>query len=334
MSLKDLKETYGKKESQGQSTNGAKSYNLPVRVTGYEDETLIGIDLNTNKEVKVQLRVLKNANENSKYPRPKISEFANKKHKRYAEPEKTIVVAESAYLDKNDVYQARWIKVVSADQDVSKVRVVMGSYLMYQRKKGEETEEIAFVKLISPEHAKVATSVNEVSLLLAKYLRPKTPGSNPLCFIRIKDADDTVVIEVKPVREKDEDGHNRVVSGEVSAKKFIEGDESLMLRKVFESDAEMKVEVIPGTVIFPGSATRDQIGKMAKDLKDALQKSYYVKSEEGAEGENTLQQSGFLPTVLATREYEDHSQFFTYCRQLVNYDEAQLVDNLKTANDE
>lgn len=333
MSLKDLKETYGKKEAQGQTTGASKTFNLPVKVTGYEGETLIGIDLNTNTEVKVELRDLKNANENSKYPRPKISDFANKKHKRYAEPEKTIVVAESAYLDKNGVYQARWIKVVSADQDVSKVKIFMGSYLMYQRKKGDETEEITFVKLIYPEHAKVATSLNEVSLLLAKYLRPKTPGSNPLCFIRVKDADDTVVMEVKPLREKDEDGHNRVVSGEASAKKFLEGDESLILRKVFESESEMKVEVIPGTVIFPGSATRDQIAKMKDDLKKALQEAYYVKAEANSEGENSLPQSGFLPTVLAMREYEDHSPFFTYCRQLVNYEDAKLVDDLKTAND-
>jgi len=331
MSLKELKETYGKKEAQGQNTGNTKTLNLPVKVTGYEDDTLIGIDLTNNQEVRVQLRPLKDVNPNNKYKRPEIVDFSNPKGKRYAEPEKSIVVAESSYLDKNGIYQARWIKVVSSDPEVSQVKVFMGSFLIYHRKKNEESEEIAFVKLILPEHAKVAKNENELKLLLGKYLKPKTPGSNPLCFIRIKDATDTAVIEVKPLREKDKDGHNRVVESSKSVEEFMKKDESLMVRKVFESeDSNMVVEVIPGTVIFPGSATREQIAGLDDDLKLGLQKAYYIKADEQ---EGSTPQSGYLPTVLAMREYEDKSPFFTYCRQLVNYEEAQLVDNLKTSND-
>src|ERR1044071_3154059 len=141
MSIKELKETYGKKEAQGQNTGNTKTLNLPVKVTGYEDDTLIGIDLTNNQEVRVQLRPLKDVNPNNKYKRPEIVDFSNPKGKRYAEPEKSIVVAESSYLDKNGIYQARWIKVVSSDPEVSQVKVFMGSFLIYHRKKNEESEE-------------------------------------------------------------------------------------------------------------------------------------------------------------------------------------------------
>lgn len=332
MSLKDIKETYGKPEFQGNNTGESLTYNLPVRITGYEEDTLIGIRLDNdkNEEVRVQLREIK-TKANSKYSRPVIKDFSNPKHKRYAEPEKTTIVAESAYIDKNGVFQARWIKAVSSNPDISTVRVYTGSFLIYERKKGEETEEIAFVKVIVADKAKEATNEEELRKLLARNLRPKTPGSNPLSFVRITDKADgeKVVIEIKPVREKDKDGHNRVVDGEKSVKAFMESDASIMLIKVLESnDENIKIEVIAGTVIFPGSATREQMTGLDPELKKQLQEAYYIKSEsEGGNG-NVVNQSGFLPTVIALRKYEDESPFYTYCRPLINRDKAKLVEEL------
>lgn len=328
MSLKDIKETHGKKDTQGQNAGTSQSFNLPVKVTGYEGDTLLGIRLDTKEqqEVKVQLRAIKE-NAGSKYKRPEIVDFSNPKSKRYAEPEKTVIVAESAYEDKNGVFQARWVKVVSSNPEVSTVKTYTGSFLIYQRKKGEEVEEIAFVKLILPEHAKVVTSEDELKKVLAKNLNPKTPGSNPLSFIRITDTSDneTVVVEIKPIREKDQDGHNRVVSGDKSVADFMSNDASVIVRKVLESDDEnIKIEVIPGTVIFPGSATREQIAGLDENLKKALQEAYYIEKTE----DSNINQSGFLPTVLALRKYEDGSPFYTYCRPLINFDKAKLVDHL------
>lgn len=328
MSLKDIKETHGKKDTQGQNAGTSQSFNLPVKVTGYEGDTLVGLRLDTEgqEEVRVQLRDIKE-NAGSKYKRPEIVDFSNPKSKRYAEPEKTTIVAESAYPDKNGVFQARWVKVVSSNPEVSTVKTYTGSFLIYQRKKGDEVEEIAFVKLIYSDKAKVVADEEELKKILARNLNPKTPGSNPLSFIRITDKSDneTVVIEIKPIREKDKDGHNRVVSGEESVKAFMNSDASAIVRKVLETnDENIKIEVIAGTVIFPGSATREQIAGLDEKVKKALQEAYYVEKTE----ESNINQSGFLPTVLALRKYEDGSPFYTYCRPLMNYEKAKLVDNL------
>lgn len=328
MSLKDIKETHGKKDTQGQNAGTSQSFNLPVRVTGYEGDTLVGVRLDTEaeEEVRVQLRDIKE-NAGSKYKRPEIVDFSNPKSKRYAEPEKTTIVAESAYLDKNGVFQARWVKVVSSNPEVSTVKTYTGSFLIYQRKKGDGVEEIAFVKLIYADKAKVVADEDELKKVLARNLNPKTPGSNPLSFIRITDKSDneTVVIEIKPIREKDKDGHNRVVNGEDSVNAFMNSDASAIVRKVLETnDENIKIEVIAGTVIFPGSATREQIAELDEKVKKSLQEAYYVEKTE----ESNINQSGFLPTVLALRKYEDGSPFYTYCRPLMNYEKAKLVDNL------
>lgn len=328
MSLKDIKETHGKKDTQGQNAGTSQSFNLPVKVTGYEGDTLVGLRLDTEgqEEVRVQLRDIKE-NAGSKYKRPEIVDFSNPKSKRYAEPEKTTIVAESAYPDKNGVFQARWVKVVSSNPEVSTVKTYTGSFLIYQRKKGDEVEEIAFVKLIYADKAKIVADEDELKKILARNLNPKTPGSNPLSFIRITDKSDneTVVIEIKPIREKDKDGHNRVVNGEDSVKAFMNSDASAIVRKVLETnDENIKIEVIAGTVIFPGSATREQIAGLDENVKKALQEAYYVEKTE----ESNINQSGFLPTVLALRKYEDGSPFYTYCRPLMNYEKAKLVDNL------
>jgi len=328
MSLKDIKETHGKKDTQGQNAGTSQSFNLPVKVTGYEGDTLVGLRLDTEgqEEVRVQLRDIKE-NAGSKYKRPEIVDFSNPKSKRYAEPKKTTIVAESAYLDKNGVFQARWVKVVSSNPEVSTVKTYTGSFLIYQRKKGDEVEEIAFVKLIYADRAKVVADEDELKKILARNLTPKTPGSNPLSFIRITDKSDneTVVIEIKPIREKDKDGHNRVVNGEDSVNAFMNSDASAIVRKVLETnDENIKIEVIAGTVIFPGSATREQIAGLDENVKKALQEAYYVEKTE----ESNINQSGFLPTVLALRKYEDGSPFYTYCRPLMNYEKAKLVDNL------
>lgn len=328
MSLKDIKETHGKKDTQGQNAGTSQSFNLPVKVTGYEGDTLVGLRLDTEgqEEVRVQLRDIKE-NAGSKYKRPEIVDFSNPKSKRYAEPEKTTIVAESAYPDKNGVFQARWVKVVSSNPEVSTVKTYTGSFLIYQRKKGDEVEEIAFVKLIYADKAKIVADEDELKKILARNLNPKTPGSNPLSFIRITDKSDneTAVIEIKPIREKDKDGHNRVVNGEDSVKAFMNSDASAIVRKVLETnDENIKIEVIAGTVIFPGSATREQISGLDEKVKKALQEAYYVEKTE----ESNINQSGFLPTVLALRKYEDGSPFYTYCRPLMNYEKAKLVDNL------
>lgn len=307
-------------KTEGTST---PALNLPVKCSGYEGDVLVGIRLDTEEEVRIKLKTIEQ-NPNSKFKRIEIKEFADPKNKKHhAAPGKAVFVAENCYLDKDGTYSSRWLKVISADPQQTAVHVMNASLLFIKKKdKDDNINEIIFAKTAFPERAKIVNSVEELSNALSGMLNPKHIGSNPICYVRIKDtvSGEVEFIEVSPLRTEREDGNGKkCVEGSVSAEKFISSTESQMIRDLLENSSDqVSVDVIPAAILYPGSSTKENMVGAHPNAKKILEESFYIKnSEEDTTGARP--EIGYLKCIIATRKHADGTSYFTFIKPVQQF---------------
>ena len=307
----------------------ATPLNLPIKCVGYEDDVLLGIRLDTNEEVKIKLMTIEQKT-TSKYKRIEIKDFANEKSKHYAAPGQAVFIAETCYHAKDDLYNCRWLKVISTDPLKTKIDIFNCSLVNFKKKlSDDQVNEIIFVKVAIPEKAKIINSNDELESVMSGLLNPRHIGSNPFCYVRIKDnnSNDVEFVEVTPQRTEREDGlGKKCVEGSVSAKAFMDSPESKMIRDLLDSSSdEVTVDVIPGSVIYPGTATKEKMIESHPNAKKILEESFYIPSAN----EGGYPEVGYLKCVLATRKHADGTSYFTFVKPIFQYVEAISVKNIK-----
>lgn len=328
--LKQYKEEHPELvKAKSDNTTKVKPLNLPVKCIGYEGEFLLGIRLDTNEEIKIKLVKIEQK-ENSKYKRVEIVEFSNPKHKYHAVPGQAVFIAESCYLLSDNIYSSRWLKVISPDPLIGKVDIYQCSLISFKRKISEDvTNETIMVKIAFPEKAKIVNSNEELEKILSVLLNPKSVGSNPFCYVRIKDnnSDDVESVEVTPQRTDREDGlGKKCVDGVISAKNFMESNDSKMIRDLLDSaSGEISVDVIPCAIIYPGPATKEKMIDIHPNAKKIFEEAFYIKSEleEGAYPE-----VGYLKCTLVTRKHADGTSYFTFVKPIHQFVESTRAKDL------
>jgi hypothetical protein len=318
-----------KSEKGTDSRTNTPPLNLPVKCTGYDGEFILGVRLDTKEEIKIKLRPI-DQNASSRFKRIEVEEFANPKSKHHAKPGFATFVAESCYHEKENVYNSRWVKIISEDQQKTAIYIVNASYVSIKKNDGET--EVIFVKTSYPEKAKLVSSVDDLENTLAVMLQPKSIGSNPFVHVRITDinANEVEYFDVIPQKVEREDGlGKKCVEGATSAHNFINSDDSKMIRDLLTESPELiSVEVIPAAVIYPGSATKDNMVNSHPNAKKVLEESFHIKSKEevqtGGRPEN-----GYLKCILATRKHADGTSYFTFIKPIHQYTEPMSVKNLK-----
>lgn len=325
--LKKYKEEHPELAKQKTEKSSTSSVNLPIKCTGYEGEYLLGIRLDTKEEVKIKLMPIEQ-NTNSKYKRIEISDFENKKSKHHAAPGSAVFIAETCFLVKDNVYNSRWLKIISSDPLQTSVSIFNCSLISFVRGEGDKQQEIIFSKLAFPEKIKIINSVEEMETVIASLLHPKGVGSNPFCYVRIKDNEskDIEFVEVQPQRTDREDGlGKKCVDGVESAKFFIESNDSKMIRDLLETAGDrVSVDIIPGAIIYPGNATKEKMIDAHPNAKKVLNESFYIDSSV----EGSRPEVGYLNCVFATRKHADGTSYFTYIKPINNYMAATSVKDL------
>ncbi len=326
--LKQYKEQHPELSKAKTEKTTSPPLNLPVKCINYEGDVLVGIRLDTNEEVRIKLMPI-DQKTNSKYKRIEIKDFANEKGKHYAAPGKAVFIAETSYHSKDNLYNSRWLKVISSDPLATKVDIFNCSLIHYVKGSEGDQTEIYFAKIAFPERAKIVNSTHELESVLSTALNPKSIGSNPFCYVRIKDnnSDDIEFIEVQPQRTEREDGlGKKCVEGSISAKAFIDSQDSQMVRDLLDNNSsEITVDVIQGSVIYPGTATKEKMIDSHPNAKKILEESFLIQAaEEGAKPE-----VGYLKCVFATKKHADGTSYFTFIKPIHQYVEATSVKNLK-----
>lgn len=331
--LSDFKQTL-----KPTSTDGVmKTENIPVKLLEFIEngKGIRGTRLDTKEDVTVFLRDIDTKDQAPAQGAKKRPEFVDYiKGKNKVEPGKAVFVIESAYKDKNDpnIYHGRWIKLVSKDPEETKVVIVMASLLFLQK----ENNETIFSKTLFPQTSKIVHDESELKAALVANLVPRAPGSNPFSVIKLIDnttgeVETVEVYSVKVDREDDIPG-KKTGDAELSYENFITKSPHSKLVLEFLNDPDITIEVIMGSVIYPGNMTKEQMVKSHPNSKKILKSSYYVKkpeADENAEEESGVPEIGYLKCVLATRSHADGTPYFTFIKPILNYANATSVKDIK-----
>lgn len=325
-----------KKASTSETKTTTTALNIPFKCTAYEGDYICGVRLDTNEEIKVRLKEIEQK-ANSRFKRVEVADFANPKSKYHAKPGLATFVAESCYHEKDNIFNSRWVKQISEDPQKTKTFIMNASYVSIKKKDDNGEREIIFIKTTPPDKAKKVNSVDELKAALSSFLNPRSIGSNPFAYVRISEIDnpdEVEFIEVIPDRVDREDGMGKkCVEGEISANKFMNSDDSKMIRDLLNSASEsITVEVIPGAVLYPGSATKDNLVNQHPNAKKILEESFYIKKtqpEDGEQEQATRPELGYLKCTIATRQHADGTSYFTFVKPIHQHAEAISVKNLK-----
>lgn len=307
--------------------NNSTSRNILLKGVRYENgDTLVGLDMRTNEEIKVQLRDAGVKNENSKFSRISIEEMSDSKNrKRYADATTSEFLIESAYIGDDGIYKSRWIRVLKklGVQSTNLQRFINYSY--YKNKDGKD---VVIAKMLSPKPTMVKTEEDFISVL-GGFLHPKTIASKTLAYINIMQEDESgtrqnIVMEVRPKQVDREDGYGKKCDdGVASVNEFLEKNpevKNLLISEDYNS-GKIKIAAFKAFVIFPGGDTRDAIVDSTEKSKEFIFNQFKVTDENGKV------RQGFKECIISIRNHKDDiSQFFTSIDIVSHQDVAKTID--------
>lgn len=305
--------------------------NLPVSITGYIDnEFFEGVRLDTKENVRVKMRPVEQKGENE---RPVVGNFADKKHKRYAEAGKSILLMENCYQEEDGTWNTRWANTLSSPKYKSTVCI------LYSNVKIVEKPNRTYVEVNALKSKKIITNDEEFKNVLIEAFSPKVNKARNFALIRLTDADGyKVIFNAYPnLIEIEEDGDKFKVmdSPEASYQKFMEEPKNAKKIKTIMdliNVPDITIEVFLGTILYLGADTNKKIVDN-QYLVEQFKKEYIVKKEEKeqtTEGEviKVVERAGFKKTIIAFKNRDDGSLFVTALKALVNNEPSILLDDL------
>jgi len=318
--LKSMEEKHGVKK--GFSGERKQSFNLPVLITGYEDnQFFIGQRLDTKEMVKIKLRedvVAKGAN-----PKPVVADFSDFKNKRYAKPNDAILLFDNSYVGEDGVWVSRWANTLHKTPKMESQVLIMNSSIRFVEDKGQKYVQVRVMK----KRAWI-NSIQELEANLVMALNPKSPSSRPFAYVRLKSSDEEVVTYyVSPKMIEIEVNGQKVKSpalGQESYQEFLTKEHSKVIMECCNLP-EVTVEVLYGTSIYFGGDTKDKYFSNAA-IRGMLESAYFIDPAK----DNSLQNLGFKKTVIAVREMHGTNglMFVTEAKPLVNNSESIPIDQL------
>lgn len=320
--LLDKVENYGKEG--GKMSN---SRNILLKGVRYEGgNTLVGLDMRTNEEIKVVLRPYESKTPNSKYSRVEISEMSDSSNrKRYADASTSEFLLEGAYLGDDGIYQAKWIRVL---KKLGVKTTNLQRFMNYSCYKNKDGKDVVMVKLLSPQKV-IVKNEQEFRSTLEGFLHPKTSASKTLAFINITEKDDSgkdrhIVMEVRPTQVPNDSGvGTKCDTGKSSVDKFLNDNEAVLSLLNSEDFLSGKITIgaFKAFVIFPGGDTKDSIVDLPEKAKSFIFDQFKVVDETG----KTRQ--GFKECIISTRNHkESESQFFTSVDIVSHQEVAKTID--------
>lgn len=354
-------EAFQSHTSNGNQQDRKPVINLLLKVTGYElggaldSNFVVGTRVDTGEEVKVRLQEIE---QTGKYKRPEISEFGNPRDRKRYVSEGNFFVFEQSREDMAGIFTSRWAVPLDRDPRNTTAFVMLASlsHRVYEREDNGNIikNEVFKISTLPNKGATTVTTVEELEAELSNYLTPRKPGSNPEGIVRITDEEgEKEIITIYPEREEVEgefgEKFKRVVTeGGRSLENFKleQADKWAMIVAMVE-DADVTVEAMASSILYPGSATKEKLESQHESSKKHLVESFYVKEAvQPAQPENgvpadetpnedekpTLPKSypelGYQFCVIALRMFPDGTPYLTYIKPLTEYNVAQSIKDI------
>lgn len=324
--IKSLEEKHGVVSNNSENgKNNQQTLNLPVKITGYEnDELFIGERIDTKEMVKVRLRPVPVKGKNK---RPEVKDFQDKSdRKRYAPPNDTIMLFDNSYQEEDGVWNSRWANVLHKKRKMeSKVLILPATIRFVDDKPDTKYVQVRVLKAL-----RWVNNAEEFKNHLTRALEPKGAAARPFAYIRLTDnsGEKKIYTATAKILEKVIDGEKRNIpaDGETSYKEFLnDKGKSDLIFSALEMP-EITVEIFYGSNLYLGGDTRDRYLSNAA-IRNIIEPAYFVDKNKGAFIENY----GYKPTVITVREIEDVAglMFVSDVKPLVNNSEAISILDLK-----
>ena len=318
-----------KVENPVKTSNGSSSKNILVKGVRYEgNDTLVGVDLKTNEEIKVRLRDIEEPKnpKNSSFARITIAEMSDPKNrKRYADASTSEFLVESAYKGDDGIYSSRWIRTL---KKMGVASTNLQRYINYSYYKRKDGSEVIIAKMLSTKRHAI-TSEEQFKSVLTEMLHPKNAGSSTLAYLNVTQEDDDgkkrqIVVEVKPTLVDKEDGFGKkCADGSVSVENFLENSPEILnlLKSEDFINGKVRVGLFKAFVVFPVGDTKESISSSSEKSKDFIFNQFKVTDENGKV------RQGFKDCIISIRNHKDDvSQFFTSIDIVSHQDEAKTID--------
>lgn len=331
--------------------------NLLVKISGYElggtieTNYVLGTRVDTGENVKVRLYEIEQS-KNSGYSRIEIAQFGHKRDAKRVS-EENFMVFEQAREEVEGVFAARWAVPLDRTPKNTSAFVMLASLRHGVIEKDGQKNEWFQIKMLYNIPPLVVNSVEELENGLAKFLKPKFPGSNPQAIIRITDDEgEKMTIDVLPLREEivEDDGYTfkRVVEDplrSVANFKETKADRYKMVAELI-SEPDVKIEIIGAASLYPGTATKDKLTKLHEHSKKHLVQGFYVnkdanvtnEAENAEEGEKPAEDTpnnanypeiGYHFCVIGTRMHADGTPYLTYIKPFQEYTPASSINDIQ-----
>lgn len=314
--FKDLQEKHG---INSKSAGGNKqSINMPVRITGYEDNKyFIGQRIDTKEMVRIKLR--EDVTATGKNARPEVTDFQDKKSKRYAPINDAILLFDNTYLGEDGVWVSRWANTLHKKKMKASV-VIFPATVRF-------VDEGNYIQVRVIKNRKWIQNEDELKEEIIKSLQPKGAGARPFVHVRIKTKEENYISTIVPKMIEVPNEDNELIkvadTGENSYEEFNKLPKANFIKECCLLD-DVTIEILTGAALYLGGDTRDRFFSTPY-LRKILEPSYLLDSTAKKEISNY----GYQKTVLAIREIEDTGMLFIAdVKPLVNNETPVSITDL------
>jgi hypothetical protein len=317
-----LEEKHGVNNNTG-GDNNRQSINLAVKITGYEeDKYFIGQRIDTKEMVKVKLR--EDVSAKGQNARPEVIDFQDRRSKRYAPPNDSILLFDNAYIGEDGVWVSRWANTLHKKRKMEAKVLILPATVRFV---DDQTNKYVQVRVIKSR--KWINTEEDLKYNLIKALQPKGAGSRPFAHVRLKSAEGEqriYTVSPKMLDTTINDQQMKIpATGEESYKNFAEQEKNKMIIDCC-SIPEITVEVLTGASLYLGGDTRDRF-LSTHHLRNMIEPAYLIDKA----GNREISNYGYQKTVIAVRELADVNglMFVSEVKPLVNNTQVVSIVDLE-----
>tara|TARA_B100000700_G_scaffold267699_1_gene307830 strand:+ start:97482 stop:98450 length:969 start_codon:yes stop_codon:yes gene_type:complete len=299
----------------------SSTYNLPIKVTDYQGNLIVGTRIDTKEEVKVMLREDVTATDGNE--KPTVENFSNPQDfDFYLEPNNpnSIIVFDSAYFDNKDqVWKARWPNIASKPTKKANV-LVLNSTLNIVNYEGNKFIAANIIK-----RKLLVNNIEDLKNNIIKALTPNAPRVTPSAIIRLKDdTNESLTIEIYARK----DDNKNFITPQNYIEDIFNNDERLKKISELITQPQITTEVLMASSMNIGGKTNQKLLK-SNFFINMVENEYQEKEEKIEDGvEKSTIHKLYKPTVLVVRTREDGSPFIISAKPLLNRETGKRIEDI------
>lgn len=302
-------------QSSNNDGNQQKTFNIPVKVTGYDGDYCLGFRVDTKESVRVKFRDVAVKNEANK--RVDMREYADATNrKRFIDPnsDHSYILFENCYQEEDGTWNSRWGVMMSKPKKEASVFVFDANISIV----GSGDNRFISVQAIKKKIP--IQDENQFYNALIAGLTPSAYRSRPSVSFVFKDTSgDKIIQEFYPKMETDENNVKVALDPNDYINELYTSEKvQSVLQLISAPDVEVYAYLM--TTLNYGADTNTVVLNNSFKV-DRIEKEYKFKNE------NSVLKL-FKKTVVAVRQRDDKSMFLTVAEPIENNVEGLPLDKI------